>query len=278
MKAIKVQFKPVGKKYFFAVDKFNVADGSFVVVETVRGVELGRAVGEPFELSQNELTSELKSIKRLATKDDLRRHDENVKCEKDNIKKCKELAKKANLEMKIVGCEYTLDRSKIIVYFEADDRIDFRELLKYLADEFKVRIELRQIGSRDGAKMIGGLGPCGRPMCCGQFINEFDNVSIKMAKVQNLSLNPQKISGTCGKLLCCIKHENEVYLELSKELSGVGDIVKFDNQEGKIISVNVLGQKYQIKFPDGKVAFVDAKDTVLVRKKKVNQQANDKNK
>lgn len=279
MKAIKVQFKPVGKKYYFSPEKYPVYVGCYVVVETIRGVELGRVVDEPFEISENELSSELKPIKRIATKDDLRRHDENVSTEKKNLEICKKLAKKCNLDMKIIGCEYTLDRAKIIVYFEADDRIDFRELLKYLADEFKVRIELRQIGSRDGAKMIGGLGPCGRPMCCGSFINEFDNVSIKMAKVQNLSLNPQKISGTCGKLLCCIKYENDVYIDLSKSLAGVGDIVKYENQEAKIIAVNVLGQKYQLKFQDGKILFVDASDVELIRKKKANNQKdnNDKN-
>lgn len=272
MKAIKVQFKPVGKKYFFSPEKFNVYDGCFVVVETVRGIELGKVIGDAFEINEAELVSELKPIKRIATKDDFRRHDENLKSEEKNIEACKRLVKKCNLDMKIIGCEYTLDRAKIIVYFEADDRIDFRELLKYLAEEFKVRIELRQIGSRDGAKIIGGLGPCGRPICCKSFVNEFDNVSIKMAKIQNLSLNPQKISGACGKLLCCIKYENDVYLELSQALSSVGDIVKYDDQEAKIVAVNVLGQKYQLKFPDGKLIFVDAADTELIRKKKSNPQ------
>lgn len=276
MKAIKVQFKPVGKKYYFSPEHYKVWDGCYVVVETIRGVELGKVIGEIFDVDKNELISDLKPIIRIANREDLKRHDENLASEKNNIEIVKKHVKKCNLDMKVVGCEYTLDRAKLIVYFESEERIDFRELLKYLAEEFKARIELRQIGSRDGAKIIGGLGPCGRPICCGTFINEFENVSIKMAKIQNLSLNPQKISGTCGKLLCCIKHENEVYVELSKELAGVGDIVKYDNSEGKIIAVNVLGQKYQIKFPDGKIIFCDAKDTELVRKKKSQPQGNNK--
>lgn len=276
MKAIKVQFKPVGKKYYFSPEYHKVWDGCFVVVETIRGVELGKVIGEIFDVEEKELISDLKPIIRIANKEDLNRHNENISSEKKNIEIVKKHVKACNLDMKVVGCEYTLDRAKLIVYFESEERIDFRELLKCLAEEFRARIELRQIGSRDGAKMIGGLGPCGRPMCCGTFINEFDNVSIKMAKVQNLSLNPQKISGTCGKLLCCIKHENDVYVELSKELAGVGDIVKYEEVEGKIISVNVLGQKYQIKFPDGKIVFCDAKDTELVRKKKSQPQGNNK--
>ena len=252
MKVCRIQFKKVGKKYYFNPNNINVTDGSFVVVETVRGVEVGRAVGDLVEIDET-IMHEIKPILRLAHKKDLDNFEYNKKLEVTALQKCGTLVRKNKLEMKLLDCEYTLDRQKLIIYFESDDRVDFRQLVKDLAEEFKVRIELRQVGSRDGAKTLGGLGPCGLIICCNTFIEEFDNVSIKMAKNQNLSLNPQKISGTCGKLLCCIKYENETYTYLRKNLPDVGDIVRLEEGEGKVLSVDVLKRELKIKlFEDEK--------------------------
>ena len=242
MMVCRIQFKKVGKKYYFNPNNINVSDGAFVVVETVRGVEVGRVVGDLVEIDET-IMHEIKPILRLATKKDLDNFEYNKKLEKTSLEKCGLLVRKNKLEMKLLDCEYTLDRQKLIIYFESEDRVDFRQLVKDLAEEFKVRIELRQVGSRDGAKSLGGLGPCGLIVCCNTFIEEFDNVSIKMAKNQNLSLNPQKISGTCGKLLCCIKYENETYAHLRKNLPDVGDIVRLEEGEGKVLTVDVLKQQ-----------------------------------
>ena len=213
MKVCRVQFRKVGKKYYFNPNGIEVKDGDLVVVETIRGLEIGKIAGDLVECPV-EIEKDLKPILRIANKKDIDNNEQNRKNEIIALEKCSKLIKKNNLEMKLLYCEYTLDRQKLIIYFESEDRVDFRQLVKNLAEEFRVRIELRQVGSRDGAKVLGGLGPCGLIVCCNTFIEEFDNVSIKMAKNQNLSLNPQKISGTCGKLLCCIKYENEVYKEL----------------------------------------------------------------
>lgn len=276
MMVCRVQFKKVGKKYFFNPNNIEVSDGTFVVVETVRGVELGRVVGDLVSF-ENENNHEIKPILRLATKKDLDNFEFNKKLEKTAIEKCGVLVRKNKLEMKLLDCEYTLDRQKLIIYFESDDRVDFRQLVKDLAEEFKVRIELRQVGSRDGAKTLGGLGPCGLIICCNTFIEEFDNVSIKMAKNQNLSLNPQKISGTCGKLLCCIKYENETYTYLRKNLPDVGDVVRLEEGEGKVLSVDVLKRQLKIKlFEDEKFVTAGIDDIKSFKSKKNRNDSNDK--
>lgn len=268
MKVCRIQFKKVGKKYYFNPNNINVTDGSFVVVETVRGVEVGRAVGDLVEIDETTM-HEIKPILRLAHKKDLDNFEYNKKLEKAALEKCCVLVRKNKLEMKLLDCEYTLDRQKLIIYFESEDRVDFRQLVKDLAEEFKVRIELRQVGSRDGAKALGGLGPCGLIVCCNTFIEEFDNVSIKMAKNQNLSLNPQKISGTCGKLLCCIKYENETYAYLRKNMPDVGDIVRLEEGEGKVLSVDVLKQQLKIKmFEDEKFVTVGLSEIKSFKGKK----------
>ena len=268
MMVCRIQFKKVGKKYYFNPNNINVSDGAFVVVETVRGVEVGRVVGDLVEIDEATM-HEIKPILRLATKKDLDNFEYNKKLEKTALEKCGVLVRKNKLEMKLLDCEYTLDRQKLIIYFESEDRVDFRQLVKDLAEEFKVRIELRQVGSRDGAKTLGGLGPCGLVVCCNTFIEEFDNVSIKMAKNQNLSLNPQKISGTCGKLLCCIKYENETYAYLRKNLPDVGDIVRLEEGEGKVLSVDVLKQQLKVKiFEDEKFVTVGLSDIKSFKGKK----------
>lgn len=249
LKAVKVKFKKLGKKYFFSVaNSLKLEDGDKVVVNTVRGLELGFVCGEVFTLYPDDIPADLKEIVRKATDEDIERYTKNKAAEPQIVNETKYLSKKHNLEIKVLGAEYTLDGSKLIIYFESEGRIDFRELVKDLAESYKTRIELRQVGSRDGAKAFGGIGPCGLIVCCQTFITEFSNVSVKMAKNQNLSLNPVKISGNCGKLLCCINYEDEVYTELRKDAPEVGDIVADEKGEAKILSVDVLNKVVKVKY------------------------------
>ena len=261
MKVCRIQFKKNGKKYYFNPGSLNVRPDMFVVVETVRGVEIGKVSGDLVDCPV-EIEAEIKPVLRIATKKDVDNHKYNLSLEPAVLEKCAKLIKKNELEMKLLRCEYTLDRQKLIIYFESEARVDFRQLVKDLAEEFKVRIELRQIGSRDGAKALGGLGPCGLIVCCNTFIEEFDNVSIKMAKNQNLSLNPQKISGTCGKLLCCIKYENDLYTEMRANLPDVNDTVTLEEGDGKVLSVDVIKRELKVKmFTDEKFVTVKAEDS-----------------
>lgn len=268
MKAIKVQFKKVGKRYYFDPAGFKVKIGDYAVVETVRGLELGQVVSEELDIKEDELIAELKPILRIATKKDLEMFAKNQELALNVIDICKTLVRKNNLEMKLLFAEYTLDRTKLIIYFESEQRVDFRQLVKDLAEQFKVRIELRQIGPRDGAKIVGGLGPCGLITCCTTFIEEFDNVSIKMAKNQNLSLNPTNISGICGKLLCCIKYENETYQELRKNLPDTGDFIRYENKEGKVLSVDVLSRILKVKYKNETIEYINANLVEVVKHKK----------
>ena len=268
MKVCRIQFKKNGKKYYFNPGSLNVSPDMFVVVETVRGVEIGKVSGDLVDCPV-EIEAEIKPVLRIATKKDVDNHKYNLSLEPAVLEKCAKLIKKNELEMKLLRCEYTLDRQKLIIYFESEARVDFRQLVKDLAEEFKVRIELRQIGSRDGAKALGGLGPCGLIVCCNTFIEEFDNVSIKMAKNQNLSLNPQKISGTCGKLLCCIKYENDLYTEMRANLPDVNDTVTLEEGDGKVLSVDVIKRELKVKmFTDEKFVTVKAEDIKSYRSRK----------
>lgn len=268
MKVVDVQFKKVGKKYFFSPNNLELQIGCFVVVETIRGIELGKVVSKIKEVDDASIVGELKPVMRIATLKDITDHEKNKKDEKIALERCSFYIKKHKLEMKLLAAEYTLDRSRLIVYFESDGRVDFRNLVKDLAEEFKVRIELRQVGSRDGAKFIGGLGPCGLIMCCVTHIGEFDNVSIKMAKNQNLSLNPQKISGTCGKLLCCINFENETYVELKKKLPDVGDYVITDYGRGRVLTSDVLNQIFKVKYEDDTIVYITNKEIKDLQRKR----------
>ena len=262
MEAIKVQFKPLGKKYYFGMGKLKLNNGDKVVVNTVRGLELGYCFGNPFELDEMELTSELKDVVRIATPSDIESYEYNKTLEADIIVKTKELSKIHNLEMKVLECEYTLDRSKLIIYFESEGRVDFRDLVKDLAEEYHTRIELRQVGSRDGAKVFGGIGPCGLVVCCKTFITEFANVSVKMCKNQSLSLNPVKISGNCGKLLCCINYEDELYKELRKHAPDIGDIVETKDGPAKVLSCDVVNRNLKVKYvgEDNKFGYLKLDD------------------
>ncbi len=246
MKVCRVKFREAGKKYYFGVNNLKLAHDDKVVVETARGLELGFISGGEMDCPP-EVTTEIKPILRIATPKDIQNYEKNIEDEKTANKKIIKCIKDNKLEMKYLTCEYTLDRQKLIIYFESEARVDFRVLVKTLAETFKVRIELRQVGLREGAKMLGAIGPCGLIVCCNKFIGEFENVSIKMAKNQNLSLNPQKISGCCNKLLCCIKYENDTYDFYRKGLPDSGDIVKTEDGDVKILTVDVLGRKFKVK-------------------------------
>lgn len=246
-KVIGVRFRKAGKIYNFAVGELQVSDKDHVIVETARGVEYGEVVGEIKEMDESESPVPLKPIIRVATLEDDMKEEENKKKEKKAFKICLEKIQKHGLEMKLINTEYTFDNNKVLFYFTADGRIDFRELVKDLASVFKTRIELRQVGVRDETKMIGGIGVCGRPLCCNTFLPEFAPVSIKMAKEQSLSLNPTKISGVCGRLMCCLKNEQETYEYLNANLPSIGENVKtFDGLKGEVYSVNVLRQKVKV--------------------------------
>lgn len=247
VKVIGVRFRQAGKIYNFDPLDFKIEVGNHVIVETARGIEYGKVVQGVQEKNEEDVIMPLKPVIRVATEED----DKIVKQNKDKEKKaffiCKEKIKKHGLEMKLIDTEYTFDNNKVLFYFTADGRIDFRELVKDLASVFKTRIELRQVGVRDETKMLGGIGICGRPLCCSTYLSEFIPVSIKMAKEQNLSLNPTKISGICGRLMCCLKNEQEAYEYLNSNLPNVGETVKtFDGLKGEVKSVNVLRQKVKI--------------------------------
>ena len=246
-KVIGVRFRQAGKIYFFAPGKYHIEEGEHVIVETARGVEYGHVVLSEREVEDDKVIQPLKAVIRPATVEDDEREAKNREKEKEAYKICLEKIAKHKLDMKLIQAEYTFDNNKVLFYFTADGRIDFRELVKDLASVFKTRIELRQIGVRDEAKIRGGIGVCGRPLCCATYMPEFVPVSIKMAKEQNLSLNPTKISGVCGRLMCCLKNEQDTYEELNSKLPNVGDIViTFDKLKGEVSSVSVLRQRVKV--------------------------------
>jgi len=247
IKVIGVRFRSAGKIYFFDPLEFPIKRGDHVIVETARGIEYGTVVGDIRQVADDEVIQPLKPVLRIATERDAEQEANNKKKEKEAYRVCLEKIRKHELDMKLIDAEYTFDNNKVLFYFTADGRIDFRELVKDLASVFKTRIELRQIGVRDETKIVGGIGICGRPLCCHTHLSDFIPVSIKMAKEQNLSLNPTKISGVCGRLMCCLKHEEETYEELNRKLPGVGDYVTCeDGAKGEVQSVNVLRQLVKV--------------------------------
>ncbi|MCI9163571.1 MAG: stage 0 sporulation family protein [Lachnospiraceae bacterium] len=244
---IGVRFRSGGKVYYFGPGKLDIKSGDHVIVETARGVEYGYVVLGNREVEDEKVVQPLKSVIRMATGEDKAREESNRKKEKDAFGICQEKIRKHGLEMKLIDVEYTFDNNKILFYFTADGRIDFRELVKDLASVFKTRIELRQVGVRDETKIVGGVGICGRELCCHSYLSEFIPVSIRMAKEQNLSLNPTKISGVCGRLMCCLKNEEETYEYLNSKLPNVGDFVTTDDGlKGEVQSVNVLRQQVKV--------------------------------
>ena len=244
---IGVRFKKAGKVYYFDPCEVWPRPGDSVVVETARGVEFGEVVTGAREVADEQIVAPLKKVVRIATEEDIRRAEHNEKREAEAFRICQEKVAKHKLEMKLVSVEYTFDNSKIIFYFTANGRVDFRELVKDLASVFKMRIELRQIGVRDEAKMLGGLGSCGRPICCGTFLGDFQPVSIKMAKEQNLSLNPTKISGLCGRLMCCLKYEQDCYSQTLKKLPKVGKDIVTPDGVGVLAEINAIRERVKVR-------------------------------
>lgn len=247
---IGVRFKSVGKVYYFSPGDLTILQGDSVIVETARGVECGEVVCGNREVADEEIVAPLKSVIRIATEDDFKHIEQNKIKEKEAFDICLEKIAHYGLNMNLVDVECTFDNSKLLFYFTSDNRVDFRELVKDLASVFRTRIELRQIGVRDEAKMLGGLGICGRPFCCASFLGEFQPVSIKMAKEQSLSLNPTKISGTCGRLMCCLKYEQDGYEELLKITPKVGAIVDTPSGRGTVTDVNLISGKMHVKIHD----------------------------
>ena len=246
-KVIGVRFRQAGKVYFFSPGKFHIKQGDKVIVETARGVEFGSVVSGIKEVPDETIMQPLKSVIRIATEEDKRNEERNREKEKEAFKVCLEKIREHELDMKLINAEYTFDNNKVLFYFTAEGRIDFRDLVKDLAAVFRTRIELRQIGVRDETKIRGGIGICGRPLCCHTYLSEFAPVSIKMAKEQNLSLNPTKISGVCGRLMCCLTNEQETYEELNSRLPAIGDFVTTpDGLKGEVQSVSVLRQLVKV--------------------------------
>ncbi|WP_230398708.1 PSP1 domain-containing protein [Novisyntrophococcus fermenticellae] len=263
-KIIGVRFRNVGKVYYFNPKSLNIKVGDHVIVETTRGVEYGFVVLGPKEIEDSKLVQPLKEVLRIATPKDNEKEENNRKKEKDAFQICQKKIQAHNLDMKLIDAEYTFDNNKVLFYFTADGRIDFRELVKDLAAVFKTRIELRQIGVRDETKILGGIGICGRPLCCHTFLSEFAPVSIKMAKEQNLSLNPTKISGVCGRLMCCLKNEQETYEHLNRKLPATGEaVITPEGLKGEVNSTSVLRQTVKV--------LVEVEDEKEIREYKVEE-------
>lgn len=264
IKVVGVRFRKAGKIYYFDPMQFEITLGSHVIVETARGIEFGTVMIASKELPEDKVIQPLKPVIRIATPEDEQTEARNRQKEQEAFQICLEKIQRHNMEMKLVDAEYTFDNNKLLFYFTADGRIDFRELVKDLASVFRTRIELRQIGVRDETKILGGIGICGRPLCCHTFLSEFAPVSIKMAKEQNLSLNPSKISGVCGRLMCCLKNEEEMYEYLNSHLPNVGDYVTTsDRLRGEVHSVSVLRQTVKV--------IVEIDDEKEIREYKVDQ-------
>ncbi|MEC5425016.1 stage 0 sporulation family protein [Virgibacillus sp. C22-A2] len=250
IEVIGVRFKKAGKIYYFDPEKHNISLDSYVIVETVRGIEFGKVVITNKQVDEEDVVLPLKKVIRIANEKDKITVVENQEQAEKAFDTCKEKITEHKLDMNLVEVEYTFDRNKIIFYFTADGRVDFRNLVKDLAAMFKTRIELRQIGVRDEAKMLGGIGPCGRMLCCSTFLGDFEPVSIKMAKDQNLSLNPAKISGLCGRLMCCLKYENDDYETAKRDLPDIGQAIKTPFGNGKVVGINILERLVQIEIPE----------------------------
>lgn len=246
-KVIGARFKDVGKVYYFLCEEFEVKYGDFLILETSRGIEFGKCVVAPKFIDEDTLSSPLKKCIRIANEQDKRKNDENKVKENEAFKIAQNKIKEFELGMNLVDVEYTFDNNKVIFYFIAEGRVDFRDLVKNLASIFKTRIELRQIGVRDEAKSVGGIGTCGRALCCSTFLGDFTSVSIRMAKEQNLSLNPNKISGMCGRLMCCLKYEQDTYEDIKKRTPGIGSIVETEFGEGEVIGTSILKERVKVK-------------------------------
>ncbi len=266
-----VRFKPVGKVYYFSPSGISFKEGECAIVETIRGVEFGEVVIINRLIDASDLPTDVKPVIRKANTDDIIRHNQNTEDIKEAIRLCEESISLHNLDMKIIEAEYTFDRTKVLFYFISENRVDFRELVKDLASIFRMRIELRQIGVRDEAKVLNGIGICGRSLCCATFLGSFQPVTIKMAKDQSLSLNPTKISGVCGRLMCCLKYEEDTYKALNKENPNIGDIVKTEHGNGEVINVYTLRQRVKVlvskKNADNQIFELPVSEIKIINKK-----------
>ena len=271
-----VKFDNASRAYFFGVKGIVLKIGDKVVVETMHGPELGEVTFEPISIEEYKSVLDLRPVLRKATATDLKLHEINRKDAEFALEICKNEVKAAGLDMRLISCEYTLDKSKVIFTYSADERVDFRELLKALASKLHTRIELRQIGARDKAKAVGGLGLCGLPLCCSTYLNEFDGIEIKRAKNQMLAINVPKLSGQCGKLMCCLKYEDETYTDLKKEYPEIGTKVFIDKVEYEVTSINVIAKTVRIDNDDDTkfLSLEDFKQQARWRKKKVENEAN----
>lgn len=269
-----VRFKKAGKIYYFDPNGLDITDNEYVIVETVRGVEFGKAVIGRKQVDENDVVLPLKKVLRIADQKDRLIVEENKKAAKEAFDVCFTKVTDHGLDMKLVDVEYTFDRNKIIFYFTADGRVDFRELVKDLASIFRTRIELRQIGVRDEAKLLGGIGPCGRMLCCSTFLGDFEPVSIKMAKDQNLSLNPSKISGLCGRLMCCLKYENDEYESAKEQLPDLDEVIQTPSGSGRVVGLNILERVLQVELA-GKERVVEYTLDELLQEGAVSSQATD---
>lgn len=268
---VAIKLNESAKAYYFSTNFDDLKPGDNVVIETVRGLELGKVDSLSQPMSKYKLSLELKPVLRKATDEDVKQYKENIELAKNSYEVCLEEIKKLNLDMRLITSEYTLDRSKVIFSYLADDRVDFRELLKALASRLHCRIELRQIGTRDKAKVVGGIGICGLPLCCATFLNEFDGISINRAKNQMLSLNIPKLSGHCGKLICCLKYEDETYTDLKKDFPKIGTRLIYNNEQYRISSMNVLTRTIKIeKADDVQFISLDEVNKCLKEKKNAN--------
>ena len=245
-----VNFFDGGRIYYFSPNGHDVKEGNFVIVETERGLQFGQAVTNVINMKKENIFLPLKNVLKIATLSDQKKNDENILEATKALEYAKKLVAKEKMDMKLFGASYTFDKKKLIFKFIADERVDFRELAKNLASKYKTRIELRQIGVRDRAKEISGLGPCGRPLCCSTFLSDFNSVSINMAKNQGIALNPNKINGSCGRLFCCLGYEDEIYSENRKELPKLGELVTVNGQSGRVCEIDILNKNYKIKTDD----------------------------
>jgi len=246
-KIVGVTFNDSEKVYFFDTNKLTLDNDDYAIVETERGLQFGKIAIAPYEVDEKDLGKELKLVIRKADNKDVKTHDENIKAANKALIEARKIAESLNLNMQLIDATYTFDRNQLLFHFLADARVDFRELAKRLANNYRTRIELRQIGVRDKAKMVGGIGPCGRFLCCSTFLTDFNSVSINMAKNQMLALNPTKINGICGRLLCCLNYEDDIYTELKKDLPSIGQIYKKNDVEGKVIALNILKKTVTIE-------------------------------
>ena len=275
IKVVGIRFKPAGKIYYFDPKNIKLNCGDCAIVETTRGIEFGEVAISEKMIEDDEIVSPLREVMRAATEEDVKIHNENVEKAKEAFLSCVEKIKKHNLDMKLIDVEYTFDRNKVLFYFISDSRIDFRELVKELAATFKTRIELRQVGIRDQAKIVGGLGICGRALCCASCMGDFQPVSIKMAKEQGLTLNPTKISGTCGRLMCCLKYEQDAYEAAMKIVPAVGSYVETPEGKGAVVANSMLRETVQVKIGDDEntdIKTFRADEVKICKRRKVEKQ------